>query len=103
MDARRRQRWKTELRRRRSRPAAAAGDAQAVQTAADQRRARQRERTRRRTLAVGLFSLAIGLAVSHLLEHAGVFQVMSPGLQDLLIGYPAAGVLAIAGGIVLGR
>ena len=43
------------------------------------------------------------VAVTHILEHAGVFQVMSPGLQDLLIGYPTAGIIAVAGGIVLGR
>ncbi|NUP30390.1 MAG: hypothetical protein HOV66_18715 [Streptomycetaceae bacterium] len=54
-----------------------------------------------RTFAIALFCLAVAIAVSHVLEHAGAFQLMSPGWQDLLLGYPTAGLLAIIGGMLL--
>jgi len=65
------------------------------------RRARAAYR-RRRVLACGLIVLAALVAVSHLLEHAGIVQVMSPGLQDVLIGYPTAAVLLVVAGVVWG-
>ena len=49
-----------------------------------------------------LFGLAILVAVGHIFEHGGAIRLMSPGLQDLLIGYPTAGLLAIMGAIRLG-
>jgi hypothetical protein len=48
-----------------------------------------------------LFGLAALIAVQHLVAHAGWRPIpISMGWQDLLIGYPAAGVLAVIGGIV---
>ena len=49
-----------------------------------------------------LFGLAILVAVGHIFEHGGGIRLMSPGLQDLLIGYPTAGILAVMGAIRFG-
>ncbi len=35
-------------------------------------------------------------------EHAEVLRLMSPTLEDLVIGWPTAALLALAGGIVYG-
>lgn len=58
---------------------------------------------KRAWIARALFALAVIIAATHVLEHLGVFQVMSPGWEDLLVGYPAAGVLAILAAAALGR
>jgi cation transport ATPase len=50
-----------------------------------------------------LWGVAVTLAVTHFLEHLNLFQVMSSGLQDLLIGWPMAIVLALVAAIVWGR
>ncbi len=58
--------------------------------------------SRRRVLSWSLFALAGLVAVQHLVAHAGFRPIpISMGWQDLLIGYPMAIVLAIAGGIAL--
>ena len=58
--------------------------------------------TRRRVLSWSLFGLAGFVAVQHLVAHAGFRPIpMSMGWQDLLVGYPMAIVLAVAGGIAL--
>lgn len=67
-----------------------------------QRQVRYRKQRRRRALATVLFIVAGVLAVSHVFEHFGAFQVMSPGLEDLLIGWPMAGALAVVAGIMWG-
>lgn len=58
--------------------------------------------TRRRVISWSLFVLAGFVAVQHLFAHAG-FQPLpfSMGWQDLLVGYPTAAVLAVAGAIAL--
>lgn len=59
--------------------------------------------TPRRLIAWSLFVLAAVIAVQHLLAHAGMRPLpFGMGKQDLLIGYPTAGLLALAGGIILG-
>jgi len=50
-----------------------------------------------------IWGVAVILAVSHFFEHLNLFQVMSAGLEDLLIGWPIAIVLALVGAIVWGR
>lgn len=85
---------------------------QADQTRAEQTQKAQAEaadrrrrylRWRHRKIAAGtLFALAVIVAGTHMLEHLGAFQVMTPGLQDLLIGYPTAAVLAVVAAIVAG-
>ena len=57
---------------------------------------------RRHRAAYALWVLAIVLAVSHIFEHTNTIRLMSPGAEDVLIGWPMAGVLALVGGIVYG-
>ncbi len=68
-------------------------------TAASDRFARRR---RRRGVAIVLLVLAAVIALTHLLEHLGSFQVMSPVAEDVFIGYPTAFGLLIIGGILWG-
>ncbi|GAA1130121.1 hypothetical protein [Nocardioides aquiterrae] len=58
--------------------------------------------SKRRIASWSLFALAALVAVQHLVAHAGWRPIpISMGWQDLLIGYPAAIVIAIIGGIVM--
>ena len=58
--------------------------------------------TRRRVLSWSLFGAALVVVDQHLLAHAGWRPIpLSMGWQDLLIGYPTAGILALAGGLTL--
>lgn len=55
---------------------------------------------------VGWSLAVVGLlmAGAHVIEHLGAYQVMPTlAMRDLLIGYPMAGLLIIAGVVVLGR
>lgn len=81
---------------------ARAQQTQDAQARAAERRRRYRSHRRRRIVAWTLFVLAIVMAGSHVLEHFGAFQLMSPGLQDLLIGWPMAIVIGIVAAIVAG-
>lgn len=56
---------------------------------------------RRRVVGWSLVGLAVAVFSSHLMEHLGSFSIASPGIQGLLFGYPMAGLLAVAGAIVL--
>jgi hypothetical protein len=59
--------------------------------------------TPRRLAAWACFVLAAIIAAQHLLAHAGWRPLpMGMGAQDLLVGYPAAAVLAIVGLFALG-
>lgn len=59
--------------------------------------------TRRRIAAWALFAVAALVAIQHMLAHLGWRPLpFAMGLQDLLIGYPMAGVLAIVGLVALG-
>lgn len=55
--------------------------------------------------AAGWALMAVGviMALAHMVEHLGRLQLMSEGLQDLLIGYPMAGLLFVAGLVMIGR
>lgn len=58
--------------------------------------------SKRRVLSWSLFTVAGIVAVQHVLAHGGFRPIpISMGLQDLLLGYPMAIVLAGAGGIAL--
>jgi hypothetical protein len=58
--------------------------------------------SKRRILSWSLFTLAGIVAVQHLVAHAGFRPLpMSMGMQDLLLGYPMAILLTVAGGIAL--
>ena len=58
--------------------------------------------TPRRMVAWSLFVLAGVIAVQHIIAHMGVHPLpLSMGWQDLLIGYPMAGLVLIVGLFVL--
>lgn len=58
--------------------------------------------SRRRIAAWALFGLALVIVVQHLLAHSGWQPLpFSMGWQDLLLGYPMAGLLAIVGAFML--
>lgn len=59
----------------------------------------RRER-RRRLLGWLLVVVGSVMAAVHLVTHLGRWQII--GLQDLLLGYPMAGVLALAGFMLVG-
>lgn len=59
-------------------------------------------RHRRHVQAYVLYGIAIVIAVGHFFEHAHAFQLMSPGLEDLLIGWPMAAFLALVGAMRYG-
>lgn len=98
-----RHRSEVELRRKRDKD-----EARARETQADQKlaafRAEYQKRHKQKILGwVLLVGVAPLLFVSHFFAHAGVFRPYSPALQDLTIGWPTAGLLAIVGAILLGR
>lgn len=58
--------------------------------------------SKRRILSWSLFGSALLVAGQHLVAHGGFRPLpMSMGWQDLLVGYPMALILAVAGGIAL--
>jgi len=59
----------------------------------------RRER-RRRILGWVLVALGAAMAAVHMVSHLGRLKIV--GYQDLLIGYPMAAVLVLAGFIVVG-
>ena len=84
----------------------AAQDADARDTQKQQAEAAARQAfalsQRHHRMAYALWTLAVAIAVGHFFEHANTIRVMSPGLEDLFIGWPMAGMLGIVGGIVYG-
>jgi hypothetical protein len=59
----------------------------------------QRER-RRRIAGWALVGIGAVMAVVHMITHLGRLQII--GMQDLLIGYPMAAVLTLAGFLLVG-
>lgn len=78
-----------------------ARETQRQQVAAELRQAYVQHH-RRHIAAFSMWALAVILAVSHIFEHTGTLRLMSPGLEDILIGWPMAGVLAVSGAFVYG-
>ena len=58
---------------------------------------------RRHLIAYAMFALAAVIAVGHFFEHWGAVELMAPALQDLLIGWPMAGLLAVSGAMIYGK
>lgn len=54
-------------------------------------------RDRRQIWGVGLLILGAVVFLQHLVSHMGFYTVLPGSLDDLLIGYPTAGVLVLAG------
>ena len=76
---------------------------QAAQREADKRKLTPAQYRRRRMLGWTLVALGLVVFVQHLVSHAGFFTLVSPGVDDVIAGYPLAGLLALAGAIVLSR
>lgn len=58
--------------------------------------------SKRRVLSWSFFALAGIVAIQHVLAHGGFRPIpISMGWQDLLLGYPMAIAVAVAGGIAL--
>ena len=95
---RRREREVRRQRDTRRRRARSAEQAQAY-AAAQKNTTRRR---RRRVQGTVLISIAVIMAVLHFFEHAGTVTLMSQRLEDLLIGFPTAGLLAFVGTLRLG-
>lgn len=94
-------RERRQLERRRAADSAGARETQAQQKAA-RAQVDLAHRHRRHMQAYALYSVAIVIAIGHFFEHAHVFQLMSPGLEDILIGWPMAALLALVGAMRYG-
>jgi hypothetical protein len=84
------------------------GDARAAATQASQRRAEREKITpaayrRRRIVGWILVGVGVAIGIQHLVSHMGFFHVISAGWDDLLVGYPIAAALGIAGAVVLSK
>ncbi len=77
---------------------------QQQQNAAAQKRLQHAAKTRQKHI-VGAVLIALGfvVAAAHIVEHLDYLRLMSPGWQDLLIGYPTAGLLILAGFVLVGQ
>ena len=81
----------------------AAEKAAAEKRAAELRLAFARHR-RNKILGWSLLGLAVTVAATHALDHGGAFHILSnQGLEDLTIGYPTAGLLALGAVVLLGQ
>lgn len=90
--------------RRRDKPREAqARETQAAQKQAEARKLSPAAYTRRRVLGWSVVVLGVLIGVQHLMHHMGFFTLISPGWDDLVAGYPLAGVLGIAGAILLSK
>ncbi|GEM_PF-3719696 len=57
---------------------------------------------KRRTVGWAIIGLGSVVFVQHLVSHMGFFVVFSGGTDDLLIGYPTAGLMVVAGAFMVG-
>jgi hypothetical protein len=96
-------RQRKNLERRRATRAEQARIAQRAQAEAAARGS-DKERQRRHRVAYALWSIAALFAVSHFFEHLDLIPPItgSSGLDDLLVGWPMAGALAILAAIRYG-
>lgn len=97
----RRHRSNVELRRQRDREEQRSRETQLAQQAA-KFRAEWQKRQRHKVFAYAMFVLAPIVVITHMLEHADVIRLFDQRLEDLLIGFPTAFALVIAGAIALG-
>ena len=80
-----------------------ARQAQVAKAEADKKKLTPQQYARRRAIGWSMVGVAVVVGIQHWLQHLGVHEVLSPGLADLLIGYPTAGLLGIGGAIVLSK
>lgn len=96
------QRERRALQRRRTIRAAGEREAQQLQAFAAAA-ARGKQARRRQIGAYALWTVAAVIAIAHFFEHAGAIRLMSPGLEDLAIGWPVAFLIALGGFLLLRR
>jgi hypothetical protein len=87
--------------RRKSR-ARGARETQVAQQKAEKKKLTPEQYARRRAFGWVLVALAVGVGASHWLAHLGILYEDN-ALWDLTIGYPMAGLLGVAGAIVLSK
>ena len=58
---------------------------------------------RRRVLGWTAVVLGVVVGAQHLVQHMGFLTLVSPGVDDLIAGYPLAGLLGIGGAILLSK
>jgi hypothetical protein len=98
-----RQRSRPKSRRREKARDLRARETQVAQKEAESKKISPAAYARRRFFGWALVALAIVVFVQHLMTHLGFFTLISPGLADIVAGYPLALLLGIGGGIVLSR
>jgi hypothetical protein len=76
---------------------------QAAQRQAEKRKLTPAQYARRRAVGWTLVGLGLLVFFQHLVSHAGFFTLVSPGVDDLIAGYPLAVLLGAGGAIVLSR
>lgn len=100
-------RRRVTLKRRRRKQAEISASEQAAQERARLQRQFNRELrgwSPRRICSWALIGFAVLVAINHMFAHLGsAWLPISLGWQDLLAGYPMAGVLALIGFIILGQ
>lgn len=94
---------RTTKRRDRAHEARARETQAAQEKAASVKKLSPRAYMRRRVLGWSLIALGILVLTTHLIEHLGFFSIASPGVEDLLAGYPMAAVLILAGVFTLSK
>jgi hypothetical protein len=80
-----------------------ARETQAAQQQAERKRISPQTYRRRRILGWTLVALGVGVGLQHLGHHLGFYTLISEGWDDLVAGYPLAGLLGVVGAIVLSR
>lgn len=81
-----------------------AAEKQAAEERATEMRLAFARHRRTKVLGWSLLGLAVMVAVSHALDHGGAFHIFSnQGLEDLTVGYPMAGLLALGAVVLLGQ
>ncbi len=99
--SRSRRRTTTGARRRDKAAEARARRTQTAQRAAESRKLTLAAYRRRRIVGWTLVGLGVVVFTQHLIAHLGFFDLISPGWDDLVAGYPMAGLLGVAGAVVL--
>ena len=83
--------------------AARARETQSAQQEAEKRKLTPAQYARGRAVGWVLVGLGVAIFFQHLISHAGFFTLVSPGVDDIIAGYPLAGLLGLTGVVVLSR
>jgi hypothetical protein len=110
MPASRTRRNKTRSSRNLSKRRDKAAETRARTTQVAQQQAEKHKKTmtlaayrRRRVIGWTLVALGVVVGVQHLLHHMGFWTLVSPGVDDLIAGYPLAAILGVGGAILLSK